>query len=129
MALEVYVEGVEYAKQLIAQGKVSSEQGEWHEVNPGTEAQDAFIEENGIRAWGLWHLAHNPEDNPDRKESYGFPYGDYKTVCREGLVAAESRARQYGYEQIRQVAMDLIRLANIALGRDEGDLPGESDWT
>lgn len=129
MALEVYVEGVEYAKQLIAEGKVSDVQGDWHDINPGTEAQDAFIEEYGIRVWGLWHLAVNPDDKRDRKEAYGFPYGDYKTVCREGLVAAESRARQYGYEEIREVAVGLIRLANVALGRPEDDVPGGGDWS
>ena len=127
MALEVYGKGVEYAKQLIAEGKVSNEQGEWHDINPDTAAQDAFVEEYGVRAWGLWHLAHNPEDDQDRKEAYGFPYGDYKTVCREGLVAAESRARQYGYEEIREVAVELIRLANVALGLDENDIPGDGE--
>ena len=124
MPLAVYEPGVEYAKQLISEGRVSFVEGDWHGINPGTEEQDEFIEENGIQAWGLWHLAYRPDGDPDAKDDYGFPYGDYKTVCREGLVAAESRAKQYRYEEIRQAALDLIRLANAALGLPEDDLPG-----
>ena len=124
MALVVYPAGVEFAKQLIAEGRVSNISGDWHNINPGTDAQDAFIEEYGIQQWGLWHLAYHPEDDPDTKEAYEFPYGDYKTVCREGLVAAESRARQYHYEDIRLAAVELIRLADEALGLPESDIPG-----
>ena len=127
MTLAVYEPGVDYAKKLISEGKVSFVEGEWHLINPGTAAQDAFIEENGIRAWGLWHLAYHPDGDPDAKDDYEFPYGNYKTVCREGLVAAESRAKQYHHEQIRQAALELIRLADAALGLPTTDVPGSDD--
>ncbi len=115
MSLEVYGPGVEYAKELIAQGRVSNDPGQWHEINPGTEEQDAFIDENGLRAWSLWHLAHRPDADPDTKGAYEFPYGDYQTVCREGLLAAEERSKQYGYEEINAVALELLRLVDQAL--------------
>ncbi len=115
MALEVYEEGVEYARNLIEQGRVSNDPGQWHEINPGTEQQDSFIDEYGLRAWALWHLAHDPEADPETKSAYEFPYGDYETVCREGLLAAEERAKQYGYEEIRRVALELLSLVDERL--------------
>mgnify|MGYP007019732985 CR=1 FL=1 len=124
MELAVYEPGVEYAKKLIAEGKVSFVSGEWHLINPDTEQQDAFIEEHGIHAWGLWHLAYHPEGDLGAKDDYEFPYGNYKTVCREGLVAAESTAKQFHHEEIRAAAIELIRLADAALGLPTSDIPG-----
>ncbi len=115
MGIEVYRPGVEQAKRLIAEGRVSNRKGDWHEINPGTEQQDEFIEENGLQAWALWHLAYRPEDDPDTKSAYAFPYGDYDTVCREGLLAAEERAKQYGYEEVQVVALELLSLIDEAL--------------
>lgn len=131
MSLELYPAGFEYAKKLIAEGRVSNDPGQWHQLNPDTAQQDAFIDEYGIREWGLWHLAHHPEDDPDTKEAYEFPYGDYKTVCREGVLAAESRARQYGYEEINQAALELLSLIDQKMGIDRPLPTGEGtehDW-
>lgn len=118
MGLELYREGYEQARRLIEEGKVSNDAGQWHVTNPGTGEQDTFIAENGIEAWGLWHLAVNPDHPRDSKEAYGFPYGNYQTVCREGLLAAEERSRQYGYTEINAAATELLGLADEALGSD-----------
>ncbi len=115
MPLEVYPQGVEFAKQLIADGRVSNQAGDWHLINPDTDEQDAFIEEFGIHQWGLWHLAYHPEADQDTKSAYEFPYGNYETVAREGLMAAEERAKQYGYEEIRQAALELLELIDAKL--------------
>ena len=131
MSRELYPQGFDQAKRLVEEGRISDDPGDWHELNPGTEAQDAFIEEHGVQAWGLWHLAYRPEDDPDTKEAYGFPYGNYQTVAREGVLAAESRARQFGYREIAEAALELLKLIDAKLGIDRPLPTGagdEHDW-
>lgn len=123
MSIEVNQAGFDYARKLIAEGRFVADHGDWGEVNPGTEAQNAFIEENGIEAWSLWHLGRRAGDAEDNKETWAFPYGDYQNVCRSGLLAADERARQYGYDDIRQAALDLLRLLDDAAGDADTPLP------
>lgn len=116
MSIELYDQGFDYAKRLISEGRYVADEGDWGEVNPGTEAQNAFIDEHGLHAWGLWHLGVRPDDPRDTKEAWAFPYGDYQNVHRAGLMAAEERARQYGYESIRVAAVQLLELLDEAAG-------------
>lgn len=112
MAIELNNSGFIHARKLIADGHfVDDLHGEWSEINPGTEEQNRFIDAEGMALYGDWHLGKNPEDNPDRKEAYSFPYGNYQNVYRSGLIAAEERAAQYGYEDIRAAAEELLRVA------------------
>ncbi len=107
---QLYQPGVEYARELIRAGHFVVDKGDWQEVNPGTEQSDAFIEEAGVEAYAKWHLAYKPELDANDKTAYAFPYGDYENVHRSALMAAEERARQYQYEEIRLVAVELLEL-------------------
>lgn len=108
--IELFDAGFEHAKRLIGEGRVVLDKGDWHSVNPGTEATDAYISEYGYEAYGLWHLGIRADDSRETKEAYAFPYGDFENVHRAGLKAAEERARQYDYEQIRAAAQQLLDL-------------------
>ncbi len=45
----------------------------------------------------------------DTKGRYHFPYGDYQTVRRDGLIAAKERAAQQGYTDIEKAADELLQ--------------------
>lgn len=123
MTIEIYQAGFDQARQLIAEGNWTNDKGDWHLINPDTEQQDAFIEENGIEAWGKWHLGYRPGEESDTKEAYAFPYGDYTNVDRAGLMAAEERSRQYGYEEINVAARRLLNQLDTAIEESGGIVP------
>lgn len=117
MSIDLYDEGLDYAKKLIGEGRYVVDKGDWGEVNPGTQAQNSFIEEHGLHAWSLWHLGVRPDAPRETKEAWAFPYGDYENVHRAGLMAAEERARQYGDESVRLAAGQLLELLDEAAGQ------------
>lgn len=106
--IELNEAAFEFAKKMIREGNYLLGEGDWHLQNPDTDQQDAFIEEQGMEAYGLWHLGMRPEYSEGTKERYSFPYGNYKDVCQSGLVAAEERAKQYQYEAVRNAALELL---------------------
>ena len=108
--IELNEAAFEFAKKMIKEGNYLLDQGDWHLENPDTEEQDQFIMEEGMEAYGLWHLGMRPEYGVDTKERYSFPYGNYKKVCRSGLMAAEERAKQYQYEAVRNAALELLEM-------------------
>lgn len=115
MSIELYREGYDFASKLISEGNFVDDHGDWTEVNPGTEQENAFIERVGIQQYALWHLGVHPDKDRDDKTAWAFPYGDYQKVHRAGLLAAEERAKQYGYEEIRRAALDLLSELDAAV--------------
>ena len=43
------------------------------------------------------------------KGRYKFPYGDFRTVHRDGLIAAKERAAQQGYQVSRKLPMSCCK--------------------
>lgn len=96
------------AKQLIEKGRVvADERDAWSEHQPSTDAENRFIEEHGRREYGLWYLGRDTEAGPETKQHYKFPYGDFTDVHRCGVLSAESRAAQRGYDDIANAAAHL----------------------
>ena len=111
MAIQLNQAGFDYAKQLISEGNVDMDlHGDWGRENPDTEEENRFIEKYGYESYGHWHLGINEDHSPETKEAYSFPYGNYSQVVRSGLIAAEERAAQYGYEDIREAARLLLSM-------------------
>ena len=109
MALILNEEALAYAEQLIQQGRVDRE-GDWTVNQPTPESEDAFLAStnNNYELYGKWFLGINTDADPDTKERYEFPYGDFKKIYRAGVIAAEQRAGQYHHEDIRAAAKRLI---------------------
>jgi hypothetical protein len=100
--------GYDYAKKLIANGKVAlDERDDWSEHQPSTAEENVFIDEHGYAAFGRWHLGVDDERPADTKGHYKFPYGDFEAVHRCAVLAAESRAGQRKYFDIETAAAHL----------------------
>ena len=91
-------------EHVIADGK-----GAWSKDRPSAEEENQFIRLHGFGEYAKWHLGIDERYGANTKRRYKFPYGDFKNVHRCGLLAARSRARQYGYTEIENAAAALER--------------------
>lgn len=111
MSIQLNQESVRFLSQQIRQGNVVvADRGDWHELNPGTEAVDEYLNNHSYQEYALWHLGIRPTDNPQTREAYAFPVGDFHQVYYAGLKAAHERAKQYGYADIEEAAQKLLAL-------------------
>ena len=108
MATKLNKTAFEHAKELISNGtSVKDEKDKWSEHQPSAQKENRFIEENGFSEFGKWYLGIDDEEAEDNKGRYKFPYGDFKSVHRCGILAAESRAGQYKHADIENAAAHL----------------------
>jgi hypothetical protein len=99
-----------FAMELIKEGQVVADgKGAWAKHRPSSDEENEFIRLHGFAQYAKWHLAIDRRFPENSKRRYRFPYGDFKNVHRCGLLAAKARARQYGYEEIRNAAEELGR--------------------
>ncbi len=109
MAVKLNRPAYEHAQQLIKAGhRVLDDRGDWSEQQPSAAEENDFIREHGFSDYAHWHLGVNDEKHEDTKERYEFPYGDFTDVHRSGVLAAESRAGQYGHRDIELAAAHLL---------------------
>jgi hypothetical protein len=98
----------DYAKELIAQGKVVlDERDDWSEHQPSAAQENEFLAQHGWGEFAKWYLGIDDEAAVDTKKRYEFPYGDFNNVHRCGVLSAESRAGQYKHRDIQNAAAHL----------------------
>jgi hypothetical protein len=108
MTVKLNTAGFDHARTLIGDGKVvADERDAWSEHQPSAGQENAFIREHGLAEYGRWHLGMDDEASEETKGRYRFPYGDFEEVHRCGVLAAESRAGQYKYQDIESAAAHL----------------------
>lgn len=101
----------EFAAKLIKEGHVIADgKGAWSAHRPTANEEDEFIRLHGFGEYAKWHLGIDERYPANTKRRYKFPYGDFKNVHRCGLLAAQSRARQYKYSDIDDAAARLIEM-------------------
>ena len=101
---------VRFAEQLIETGHfVADKKGGWRDHRPSSDEENQFIRTHGIAEYAKWHLGIDERHSENTKAGYKFPFGDFKNVHRSALIAISSRARQYGYAQIENAAIELQR--------------------
>src|SRR6267378_5015333 len=97
-----------YAKQLITGGRVVIDRkGAWAKDRPSTELDNEFIRLHGFSEYAKWHLGIDDRYRENTKRRYKFPYGDFKNVHRCGVLAVQTRAREYRYSEIENAAAEL----------------------
>jgi hypothetical protein len=100
-----------HARSLVRDGKVvRDERDDWSEHAPSADDENRFIEKEGWTAFRHWHLGIDDDENGETKGAYSFPYGDFAKVHRCGVISLESRAGQYGHDEIRDAARKLLEL-------------------
>jgi hypothetical protein len=108
MAVKLHRPAYDQATALIRDGRcVLDERDDWSEHQPTAAQENEFIEAHGWREYGHWHLGVDDEASTETKAHYKFPYGDFSAVHRCGVLAAESRAAQRDYEDVKTAAAHL----------------------
>ena len=110
MSISLNPQGAAYARQLIQDGKIKNDDGHWSQHNPDARQENAFLDKHEMEEYANWHLGLDKSAGVDSKGAYKFPCGDFKTVHRDGLIAAKERAAQQGYADIEQAATELLAL-------------------
>jgi hypothetical protein len=101
----------DHARNLIKQGKcVSDKKDAWSEDQPSTRQEDTYLQKHGFDDYSKWYLGIDPDENKDTKDRYKFPYGDFEKVHRCGVLAVETRAGQYHYDDIEAAAAELVNM-------------------
>ncbi|WP_201987499.1 hypothetical protein [Hymenobacter rubidus] len=108
MSIVLNSAAVTFAKKLIQDGKIKNDQGHWGQHNPDSGQENSFLEKHEMEEYANWHLGIDKSKGADTKGRYHFPYGDFKTVHRDGLIAAKERAAQQGYHDIEKAADELL---------------------
>jgi hypothetical protein len=100
-----------FAVQLIKEGHVIADgRGAWSKHGPSANEENEFIRLHGFAEYAKWHLGIDDRYPENTKRRYKFPYGDFKSVHRCGLLAARSRAAEYRYYDIENAAARLTEM-------------------
>jgi hypothetical protein len=111
MATELNKPAVEQARSLVRDGKVvRDERDDWSEAAPTAQEENEFIKREGWTAFSHWHLGVDRDADPETKQAYSFPVGDFEKVHRSGVISAESRAGQYDHDDIEDALRKLLDL-------------------
>jgi hypothetical protein len=101
MAATLNRRAFDHARELVANGRYTiDDRDDWSEHRPSAQWENSFIERHGMAEYAKWHLGVDDREDSGTKRHYKFPYGDFETVHRCGLLAAESRAGQRKYYDI-----------------------------
>lgn len=111
MAIELNHPALENARARVREGKVVRDtRDDWSEAAPTSQQENDFIEEEGWTAYAHWHLGIDKSENRETKKAYSFPFGDFRSVHRSGVIAGESRAGQYDHAEIEEALKALLEL-------------------
>lgn len=111
MAVRLNRKALAHARKLIEAGKVERDvRDDWSEHAPSTEQENSFIDKHGFGNFAEWHLGRDDDKSEGTKGSVSFPFGDFSKVHRCAIISLESRAAQYGHDDIRDAAKKLLEL-------------------
>ena len=82
---------------------------DWGEVQPGADAQNAYLESHSWEEYAQWHLGLTDGANDETKARYAFVYGDLRRVHRTGLIACVYRASEWRHKEVELAAHDLLQ--------------------
>jgi hypothetical protein len=82
---------------------------EWGDVQPGAEAENAFLAAHGWDEYAEWHLGLTEGAADETKARYAFVYGDFRRIHRTGLIACVYRAAEWRHKAIELAAHDLLQ--------------------
>jgi hypothetical protein len=103
--------GINKAGNTFANAKVDDDKfikpSSWNA--PSSSEENAYIEKNGIEAFGKWHLGIDANVDPETKGHWHYIItSDFVNVDRAGLIATRQRAGQQKETAIFEAAGKLI---------------------
>lgn len=109
MTVRLNQTALEHARQLIKDARaVRDGQGDWGGHAPDAGRENTYLKHHGYEEYAKWHLGEDPDQNPETKGRYSFPYGDFQRLHRCAVIAAEVRAAQNDHDDITDAAKALL---------------------
>ncbi|HEY9265832.1 MAG TPA: hypothetical protein VIQ11_14635 [Mycobacterium sp.] len=108
-------QAVERARQLI-DAKQYVLDSDWGDVQPGADAENAYLETHDWDDYAQWHLGLTDGARDRTKARYAFVYGDFRRVHRTALIACVYRASQWRHKAVELAAHDLLQRLDAAAG-------------
>ena len=105
---EVNPAAVAHARRLIDRKQYVLD-SDWGEVQPGAEAQNAYLERHTWEEYAAWHLGLTEGARDETKARHAFVYGDFRRVHRTGLIACVYRAAEWRHKDVELAAHDLLQ--------------------
>jgi hypothetical protein len=115
MGIRLNEDAVKQATRLIKDGRYILE-SDWSEEQPSASEENKYLRQHNWKEFGCWYLGLDTDEDDDTKGRYKFPYGDFKKVHRDGLIAAKQRAAQYNYRDIEKSADELLQMLEHKVG-------------
>ena len=109
MAVKLNKIGFDHAQALIRDGKVTKDdRGMWSSHQATTRGLNDFMRDSGAAEYGKWFLAIDDDKGANTKSRYLFPFGDFETVHRCGVLAAQGRAGMYADPEFEKATKQLL---------------------
>jgi hypothetical protein len=89
---------------------------DWGSVQPGADAQNAYLERHSWEEYAAWHLGLTEGATDGTKARYAFVYGDLRRVHRTALIACVYRASEWRHKDVELAAHDLLQLLDKTSG-------------
>ena len=89
---------------------------DWGSVQPGADAQNAFLERHSWEEYAAWHLGQTEGAADGTKARCAFVYGDLRRVHRTALIACVYRASEWRHKDVELAAHDLLQLLDRTSG-------------
>jgi hypothetical protein len=89
---------------------------DWGDVQPGADAQNAFLKSHSWDEYAEWHLGLTEGATDETKARYAFVYGDFRRVHRTALIACVYRASEWRHKDIELAAHELLQLLDRTSG-------------
>jgi hypothetical protein len=116
MSVKLHQSAYDYAQKMIQNRRcVLDQPSDWTDHRPAPNAEDKFIAAHGLAEFGRWHLGEDDEAAEGSNRRYKVPCGDFKNIHRCAVLAAESRARRYKYNDIELAATHLHRMLDAVM--------------
>lgn len=81
----------------------------WGDVQPSTDAQNAYLEKHSFDDYAQWHLGLTEGATDGTKARYAFVVGDFRRVHRSGLIACVYRASEWRHKDVELAAHELLQ--------------------
>lgn len=82
---------------------------QWGEVQPSTDAQNAYLESHSFDEYAQWHLGLTVGATDGTKARCAFVVGDFRRVHRSGLIACVYRASEWRHKEVELAAHELLQ--------------------
>jgi hypothetical protein len=89
---------------------------DWGDVQPGADAQNAFLRSHSWQEYAEWHLGLTDGAADETKVRYAFVYGDFRRIHRTGLIACVYRAAEWRHKDVELAAHDLLQHLDVRSG-------------